>query len=310
MAHIPPTSATTEDSSLITVLSWPPVTELEAKYYYAGLPSSPRLVAHTSTTPWVAPTGMEAYRRLKELRIVGSHALKEVWENNLALKLHAFLDSMEIKWTSTDFVHIANVGESSAPIIIWIGVMPASLSHCDSTIVASKCREIVLEYGVSNVDIEIWESVVTRLAGPKLLTLSYSSDALAYVKEPISTSLGFPISAQTMPWCEGSLGFFFTKAGNNEKLLLITAWHIVFTPHEDNNLFEDNESDNHPYNVTIFGDFLFSKYLEFIQAEIRGKGLTPSFKSCALGQLRVKMTLQQTRSTRRHKSSWKRRGRR
>jgi len=270
MAHVPPT---TGDSSSIAVLSRPPVSELEAKYYYAGLPSSPRLVARTSTTPWTAPTGMEAYRTLKELRVVGSHALKEVWEDNLALKLHDCLDSMKIEWTSTDVVRIGNVGESSAPIVIWIGVMPLSLSHRDGIIVASKCRELVLEHGISDVDVEIRESVVTRSAGPKLLASSYSSDTLAYVKEPITTSIGFPVSAQTTPWYEGTSGFFMTEGGNSEELLLITARHVVFIPREGNNtLFEDNESGNeHRYNVTIFGDVSFGKYLEFIQAEIRGK---------------------------------------
>src|SRR6266581_1579343 len=107
-----------------------PPSKMEAKFYYAGLPSTPVLVARTGP-PWEAPTGPEAYQMHKELRAAGNHALKEVWEDNLALKLHALLDSMRVKWTSTDVVRIGNAGESSAPIILWIGVMPASLSGDD-----------------------------------------------------------------------------------------------------------------------------------------------------------------------------------
>ena len=87
-----------------------PISSTEAKYYYAGLPSAPALVARTGTTPWEVPTGPEAYRKLKELRVVGNHAINEVWEDNLALKLRALLDSMKVKWTSTDVVRIGNTG--------------------------------------------------------------------------------------------------------------------------------------------------------------------------------------------------------
>ena len=53
-------------SSSLTLPS--PLSEMEAKFYYAGLPSCPVLVARTSTTPWEAPTGPEESWNLKELR--------------------------------------------------------------------------------------------------------------------------------------------------------------------------------------------------------------------------------------------------
>jgi hypothetical protein len=137
---------------------------MEAKLYYAGLPSAPVLVARTGTTPWEAPTGPEAYRKLKELRVVGNHApnLKEAWEGDLAPKLRALLDSMEVKWTSIDIVRIGNAGESSAPVVLWIGVIPASLSGNDGVVAVSKCRELLVEYDITNVDVEIRESIVVR----------------------------------------------------------------------------------------------------------------------------------------------------
>ena len=80
--------------------------ELEALTYYAGLPSRPVLVARSSKTLWKAPDGPEAYSVIRKLRPIGNHALKEVWEDNLALKIHALLDSMKVDWTSTDVVRI------------------------------------------------------------------------------------------------------------------------------------------------------------------------------------------------------------
>ena len=142
-----------------------PQSEKEAKLYYVGLPSRPILVARSSTTLWKAPTGPEAYCKPKELRPVGNHAIKEVWEDNLAYKLHALLDSIEVKWTRTDVVRIGDTGECSAPVILWIGVMPASLSADDGVVVACKCRELLEKKDITDVDVEIRESVVTRSAG-------------------------------------------------------------------------------------------------------------------------------------------------
>jgi len=80
------------------------------------------LVARTGTTPWGASTGPEAYRKLKELAPASHHALNEIWED-LAPKLRALLDSMKVKQTS---IRIGYAEEFPAPMILWIGVMPAS----------------------------------------------------------------------------------------------------------------------------------------------------------------------------------------
>jgi hypothetical protein len=248
---------------------------MEAKCYYAGLPSWPILVARTGAR-WKAPTGPEAYLKRRDLRVVGNHALKEVWEDDLALKLHALLDSMEVKWTSTDVVRIGIVRESSAPVILWIGVVPASLSGHDGAIVAFKCRELLVEYDIADVDVEIRESVVTRTAGPKLLAPFYSFDRPAGIREPITTTLGLPICAQSTPWAGGTGGFFISEGGNTKRLLLVTARHVVFTSPDKskNNHFEHKNDSQHRHNVMLFSDASFNEYLESIQAEIGKKAIS------------------------------------
>jgi len=265
MSHSPLTLPSLSDS------------EMEAKFYYAGLPSSPVLVARTGTTSWKAPTGLEAYRKLKDLRPVGNHALKSVWEDNLALELHTLLDSMEVKWTSMDVVRIGDVGESSAPVILWIGVMPASLSANDGALVASKCQELLVRYDIPDVDVEIRESVVIRSGGdgPKLLMSPKWSDHAIDTREPLTTTLGLHICAQSTPWTEGTGGFFITEGGNTERLLLVTARHVVFPSNKNKNEhFEYNiNNDSHRHNITLFGDAAFTKYLESIKTEIEAKTL-------------------------------------
>jgi hypothetical protein len=111
----------------------PPSNE-EAKFYYADLPSKPILVARTGP-PWKKPTGPEAY---KELRPVGKHILQDVWSDNLASKVLALLDSMKVKWTSLDVVRFLNTANSYSTVVLWIGVLPASLSGDDGVVAASR----------------------------------------------------------------------------------------------------------------------------------------------------------------------------
>lgn len=51
----------------------------ESMFYYSGISqSSPRLVYRTGKEPWIAPSG---YRRLRQLRPVFNHKLKDEWKN-------------------------------------------------------------------------------------------------------------------------------------------------------------------------------------------------------------------------------------
>ncbi|KAA1477184.1 hypothetical protein DENSPDRAFT_844369 [Dentipellis sp. KUC8613] len=254
-----------------------PPSEKESIFYYAGLPSGPRLVARSGAVPWSKPTGPEAYRVIRMLHPVGEHAIKDVWEDNLALKLHALLDAMEVKWTSTDVVRIGNEDEPyhSAPVILWIGVIPASLSGADGVEVASKCKEIlVAEYNITDVDVEIRQSVVARSAGLKLLCTDRR-----YFKPtpeesvPFTSTLGLPICSQSTPWVEGTGGFFITEGDNTERLLLVTARHVVFPPEDNENKpFVRNNDGQRRHNVVLFGDAAFNNHLDFIKSEIRGQG--------------------------------------
>jgi len=246
-----------------------PPSVAESVCYYAGLPSRPTLVARTGV-PWVAPTGPEAYSVYKELRAAGNHALKNIWEDNLALKIHAVLDLMKVKWTSTDVVRIKPVDESFAPVVLWIGVIPGSLSGDDGVVVAFKCRETLRENDITDVEVEIRESVVTQSAGPKLLRSADTSDPTADFCEPLTTTLGLPICAQSTPWAEGTGGLFITEGENTERLFLVTARHVVFPPDEEKNeLFECKNYSQPHYNVIHFGDAAFNKYVESIQSKIR-----------------------------------------
>ncbi|CAA7262387.1 unnamed protein product [Cyclocybe aegerita] len=264
-----------------------PPSEREAMFYYLRLPSAPRLVARTGTTLWKEPTGRWASYNDKDLRVVGNHPIKDVWEDNLALKVMDLLDSMKVKWTSLDVVRIGIVEEDFAPVILWIGVIPTSLSGEEGVIAAYKCHELLVECNITDVDVQIRESVVTRSGGPKLLKPArYSWKPTVAVREPLTTMLGLPICAESMPWCEGTGGFFITEGGNTERLLLVTARHVIFTPDMDENKHLERTDDREPgYNVMLFGDTAFNKYLEVIKNEIRGQESNADYYDQCIAEL-------------------------
>ncbi|RDB23489.1 hypothetical protein Hypma_008958 [Hypsizygus marmoreus] len=152
-----PITSSMEDSSPSLPSSLP---EKEATMYYAGLPSSPRLLARTSKNPWEEPKGPEAYRKLKQLGVVFDHKINTVWEDKVAPEIFARLSEMEVEWTSIDVVRIGQVGESSAPVIVWIGVKPISLSGEDANNAAFGCLSILQQFDIHDVDVEIRESSV------------------------------------------------------------------------------------------------------------------------------------------------------
>ena len=272
------------------------MSDMEAKCYYAGLPSSPPLLARTSINLWEKPKGPEAYRQLKQLGVVVNHKLNTIWEDKVAPKVHACLDKMAIRWTSTDVVRLGIVGESPAPIILWIGVAPEPLLDAeDANAAAFGCLDVLKGFNITDVQVELRESFVTRFACPKLLPPALSANPTAAVRHPLTHALGLSISAQAMPFKAGSGGFFMSESSNSDKLLLITARHVLLpqakktdiklepndethiaarrevlsaTEKEKNIKFERKNNSQPRYNVLLLGDEAYERCLVSIQAKI------------------------------------------
>jgi hypothetical protein len=67
---------------------------------------------------------------------------------------------MGVKWTSMDFVQIGVVVESVAPVIVWIGVKPDTISGEDGVAAAKECKKLLVANDTFDVELEIRESVV------------------------------------------------------------------------------------------------------------------------------------------------------
>jgi hypothetical protein len=137
----------------------------EAEFYYRdlGLPC-PVLVGRSSTTPWEEPTDSEEHQP-KVVTLTGNHAISKACnEGDLHKKMMDHLDSNGVRWTRIDVARIGYEEDYGPfrPLIFWIGVMPGTLAFEDGNRVARSCLEILHQYDITDIEVEIRECVVTH----------------------------------------------------------------------------------------------------------------------------------------------------
>ena len=211
--------------------------EFEARCYYAGLPSNPILIYQTGA-PWQKPTGPEAYLVRKEMRPVFNHPIAAAWDE-LGPQVRDYLDSIKIKWTSIDVVRFADVEEDPGPPVLWIGVMPASLSREDAEVAAVGCEGLLAKFALTGelgvgVEVAFRESVFTRRSAAHPRLLKYDSlwylgkdDAIVDERSLFTPALGLRIGARDTPGVEGT-GALYIRDGT--KVYVLTARHVVLPP--------------------------------------------------------------------------------
>jgi hypothetical protein len=248
------------------------VTETLSKVYYRGLPSKPPLIATTKPDPFKDPNGPEAYSVLKELRELGDHPLSSAWDHSLADDIRRGLNTMCVNWTSIEALRIVEVGESSGPAIVWIGVEFGALSFEEGSVVALKCRTFIERHGIPDCHVETRESRILRQAAYRFLDPVPLSDPTFTARDPYTATLGIPISTKNRPWAEGTGGFYMSAGGHDEGIYLVTARHVVLPNDEDENKEYKRENDSHAReDVVVLGTPSFNDKLAAIDDEIRGQ---------------------------------------
>lgn len=264
----PVAGGTTQTQSSSPTTSLSPPSKREAQLYYYGLPSRPKLVARTGP-PWKDFADTED-PIVRELSPLGDHPMQHQWEgtDGLNRRVLDLLDELNVRWTSIDPVRFRweERYEVSSQAVVWIGVVPGSLSSEDGVVAVLKCKKLLEERGVADAEVEIRESVVTRSAGPKLLRPARATDyLLAAHREPLTPTVGLPICARSTRWVEGTGGLFFAEGGS-KKLFLVTARHVVFKPNESNELFQRKHESQPRHKVILLGDAAFDKYSQSLRA--------------------------------------------
>lgn len=240
------------------------VSAAEAMYYYSGIsPSPPRLVFRTSKTPWIKPTGPEAYRDLKRLCPVYSHKLNNDW-SIIGLQIVELLDKYQVRFTSIDVVRFRSVKETAiiSPVVLWIGVLPDSLLGEDAFNTANSLLDLLKSHDIDDVDVEYRESVYRRSSGAELYAPVEKVDPTKEVIDPLTTSLGLPIANARTPHIQGTLGFYFAEGGESKDILAVTARHVLFPPPtEDNSNYEFNHRGMRVKNVLLMGTNAWEDYV-------------------------------------------------
>ena len=218
---------------------------------------------------------MEAYTRPKMLRVVGNHKIKDVWEDDLAFKVHGILEQKMVDWTSTDVVRIGYVDDPPGTVVLWIGVNPDSDSVPYEVAVdtVSACKTLLSDYGIVDVDVEMRLSKLTRYAGPSLLRPVIDFDARADLSAPFNNALTIPICSELTPWAAGSSGFFLEGGDDGKtrkRLFLVTARHVVFpgSSNLNNEPFEHKHPSQKRHNVLIINEASFREHLVSVDDNI------------------------------------------
>jgi len=73
-------------------------------------------------------------------------------------------------------------------------MQPESLTIEKSRKVACNCKEILIQFNILDVEVEIREFNLSPLVGPKLLMPVHSSDPMVDVRLPLTHTLGLPIT--------------------------------------------------------------------------------------------------------------------
>jgi hypothetical protein len=112
-----------------------------------------------------------------------------------------------VDWTTIDVIRIGTQHSTSDPIILWVGVVPGSLSWQEGVKIACRCRKVLLEAGL-DIHCEIRESIVKR-------TVSVSAISLQEGRVPSLSAMlgGQAIAAERTPTKEGTLGLYLLVGG-------------------------------------------------------------------------------------------------
>ncbi|KAI0654558.1 hypothetical protein C8Q70DRAFT_516355 [Cubamyces menziesii] len=208
------------------------------KYYPAaykdfyGLPSNPPCV-YKSGPAWSERTGPESYRIIREARPVYDHPIADQW-HVIGTSIYESLDSQTVMWTSIDPVAFAEEGEVKpfCPLLMWIGVYPASLSYDAAIAAAEAIKKILTQAGFPEIEVAFRESVVTRSVAPvpKLLPFNPLRDPVPELLKPFTPTLGLSIAPLKTPYYEGTGALYLRVSSANKRIVLLTAAHVVRPP--------------------------------------------------------------------------------
>lgn len=186
-------------------------------------------------------------------------------------RIHEILEKNGVKWTSTDVLRIGYVGECAAPVVIWIGVTPDTLSHQDGLVVAKACKELLAVHNITDMEVEIREANVIRYISPKFKKPASSIDPTSQFVQPLTPTSGLSICNSFILELEGTGGFFVT---DQSSLYLVTARHIVFKADQASNNLYKWKSPMNPLKLLFLEPMVSKSTSHTLSMRLKGKILS------------------------------------
>ena len=119
----------------------------------------------------------------------------------LGQKVYEYFDFTAVKWTTIEPVCFTEVGKKVGPLYLWVGVMPGTLSHDNTEVAATGCKDILTRSHITDVEVAFRESVFTRFAGPQFMNHFSSGDPkedpTVNIRSPFTPALGLQIGSQS-----------------------------------------------------------------------------------------------------------------
>ncbi|KAH6968055.1 hypothetical protein DER45DRAFT_620558 [Fusarium avenaceum] len=199
-----------------------PPGDLEAGSYYYGISSCPRLVARTSSDPFVLRIETQ-HPVPKRFDPVGSHKIVSLWNNDGPLRTQILEVVEELQWNAIDILRLG-YDPDDKPVTMLISIDSGSADWSTAIRVALRCREILCRHGVE-LEVEIKESRIFPAVGHHPLTsdpVEEPEEATIHHSEMIGTS----IATGKNPDIEGTKGVYLRlKSGD---ILSLTCRHVIF----------------------------------------------------------------------------------
>jgi len=260
-----------------------PIDEAHAHNDFYGLPSNPITIFRTGPA-WKLPTGPWGQR--KEARPCFNHAIALVW-HRLGKQIYEYFDSIDLKWTSIDPVYFVEAGEFPGPLFLWVGVMPKTLSRNDAEVAARRCKDILAEHEIMDVEIAFRESIFSRFTRPRLLDhVSSIIDPTADVRSPFTPTLGLQIASKAHPYIEATGCLYLRESSHSDRVLLLTARHVVLpTGKHSNQLYHRKNSGVPRLEVIHLGGKAYQNALSAMEYRIDHATIVSKYCATAIGRL-------------------------
>jgi hypothetical protein len=179
----------------------------ERTSYYNGITGDgdhPVLVYRSDfrTTLFPKPAGRHAHLPVKSLRGVFDTPPNSAWDT-VGPQIRDVIKARKIHWSSIDparfFTH-APPGEgakgSLGPVVVWVGVLPASTSADTAHGVSQEILTLLWKNGVDDAVVEWRKAVPQRLAGPPLMRHVDSTNSTHHVRRFLTPLHGVPLATE------------------------------------------------------------------------------------------------------------------